>query len=62
MVCLSKLFKGCLPQILLDPFMNTLPHLPSRENLSQVGKTASLCKKCETCKITSSLIEKKFSI
>ena len=52
MVCLSKLFKGCLPQILLDPFMNTLPHLPSRENLSQVGKTASLCKKCETCKIT----------
>ena len=23
----SKCFKGCLPQILLDPFVNTLPHL-----------------------------------
>ena len=21
-----KFFKGCLPQILLDPFLNTLPH------------------------------------
>ena len=21
-----KLFKGCLPQILLGPFLNTLPH------------------------------------
>ena len=32
MVCLGKpyhfiLFKGCLPQILLGPFMNTLTHL-----------------------------------
>ena len=51
MVCLSKLFKGCLPQILLDPFMNTLPHLPSRENLSQVGKTASLCKSVKLVKL-----------
>ena len=22
-----KFFKGCLPQILLDPLLNTLPHL-----------------------------------
>ena len=22
-----KLFKGCLPQILLGPFLNTLPHM-----------------------------------
>ena len=22
-----KLFEGCLPQILLDPFLNTLPHI-----------------------------------
>ena len=32
MICLSrpylfKSFKGCLPQILLGPFLNTLPHL-----------------------------------
>ena len=40
MVCLSrpydfKLFKGCLPQILLGPFLNTLSHilvLVSRES------------------------------
>ena len=25
-----KFFKGCLPQILLGPFLNTLPHLRSR--------------------------------
>ena len=23
----SKLFKGCLPQISLGPFLNTLPHM-----------------------------------
>ena len=23
----SKIFEGCLPQILLDPFLNTFPHL-----------------------------------
>ena len=22
-----KFFKGCLPQISLDPFLNTLPHM-----------------------------------
>ena len=32
MVCLSrpyhfKFFKGCLPQILLSPFLNTLTHI-----------------------------------
>ena len=27
MVCLNKFFKGCLPQILLGPFMKTLPHI-----------------------------------
>ena len=27
MVCLSKNFKDCLPQILLGPFLNTLYHL-----------------------------------
>ena len=27
MVCLSRFFKGCLPQILLDPFLNTLSHM-----------------------------------
>ena len=34
-----KFFKGCLPQILLGPFLNTLSHLSIRENLSQVGQT-----------------------
>ena len=27
-----KLFKGCLPQILLGPFLNTLTHLNVKKN------------------------------
>ena len=27
MVCLSRLFKGCLLQILLGPFLNNLTHM-----------------------------------
>ena len=28
-----KFFKGCLPQLLLGPFLNTLSHIPLSENL-----------------------------
>ena len=38
MVCLGKyhfkLFKGCLPQILVGPFLNTLTHLFISRNFS----------------------------
>ena len=44
MVCLSrpypfKLFKGCLPQILLGPFMNTLSHMQRLGKLQMVLKS-----------------------
>ena len=40
MVCLRrpyhfKLFKGCLPQILLGLFLNTLPHLYEDEHIAR---------------------------
>ena len=35
---LMKFFKGCLPQILLDPFLNTLPYM----YLSSQRKCSSL--------------------
>ena len=34
----SKIFKGCLPEILLCPFLNTLSHLfPTHLNTKTVG-------------------------
>ena len=39
MVCPLQIFKGCLPQILLGPFLNTLPHIwhHSQDGASQVS-------------------------
>ena len=34
-----KVFKSCLPQILIDPFLNTLTHLINLLTFSIRGKT-----------------------
>ena len=50
MVCLSRpypirFFKGCLPQILLGPFLNTLYHLEKDEEL--IKNVSDDCKICQ---------------
>ena len=39
-----QIFKGCLPQILLGPFLNTLPHMMENVEASEAA-TGVFCKK-----------------
>ena len=75
MVCLSrpyhfKLFKGCLLQILLDSFLNTLAHISFNELYASFALTlyfylennleyATNLAKMKPCGIQSSLFQKR---